>query len=90
MGDVGPGAASSGGTRRTVTERRAATFAELAQSLRHRSHDPQAVVHFVNRLAFCMFAEHEGLLPNEALVEGGMSASGMPGLPHQTPCWTSA
>ena len=45
-----------------VTERAAATFAELAQSLRERGHDPQAVAHFVNRLVFCMFAEDAGLL----------------------------
>ena len=47
-----------------VTERAAATFAELAQSLRERGHDPQTVAHFVNRLVFCMFAEDAGLLPD--------------------------
>ena len=50
-------------TRQTVTERAAATFAELAQGLRNRGHDPQTVAHFVNRLVFCMFAEDVGLLP---------------------------
>ena len=50
-------------TRQAVTERAAATFAELAQGLRDRDHDPQAVAHFVNRLVFCMFAEDVGLLP---------------------------
>ena len=53
-----------GETRQTVTERAAATFAELAQLLRDRGHDPQAVAHFVNRLVFCMFAEDVGLLPD--------------------------
>ena len=53
-----------GETRQTVTERAAATFAALAQSLRDRGHDPQAVAHFVNRLVFCMFAEDVGLLPD--------------------------
>ena len=53
-----------GETRQAVTERAAATFAELAQSLRDRSHDPQTVAHFVNRLVFCLFAEDVGLLPN--------------------------
>ena len=43
----------------------AATFAELAQGLRNRRHDPQAVAHFVNRLVFCMFAEDVGLLPDD-------------------------
>ena len=54
-----------GETRQTVTERAAATFAELAQGLRDRGHDPQAVAHFVNRLVFCMFAEDVGLLPDD-------------------------
>ena len=53
-----------GETRQTVTERAAATFAELAQGLRDRGHDPQRVAHFVNRLVFCMFAEDVGLLPD--------------------------
>ena len=52
-----------GETRQTVTERAAATFAELAQGLRDRGHAPQTVAHFVNRLVFCMFAEDVGLLP---------------------------
>ena len=53
-----------GETRQTLTERAAATFASLAQSLRERGHEPQAVAHFVNRLVFCMFAEDVGLLPD--------------------------
>ena len=51
-----------GETRQALTERAAATFAALAQSLRERGHEPQAVAHFVNRLVFCMFAEDVGLL----------------------------
>ena len=53
-----------GESRQALTERAAATFAELAQSLREHGHDPQAVAHFVNRLVFCMFAEDVGLLPD--------------------------
>ena len=53
-----------GESRQALTERAAATFAELARSLRERGHDPQAVAHFVNRLVFCMFAEDVGLLPD--------------------------
>ena len=53
-----------GESRQALTERAAATFAELAQSLRERGHEPQAVAHFVNRLVFCMFAEDVGLLPD--------------------------
>ena len=52
-----------GESRQALTERAAATFAVLAQSLRERGHAPQAVAHFVNRLVFCMFAEDVGLLP---------------------------
>ena len=51
-----------GETRQALTERAAATFASLAQSLRERGHNPQTVAHFVNRLVFCMFAEDVGLL----------------------------
>ena len=53
-----------GETRQALTERAAQRFATLAQSLRDRGHDPQAVAHFVNRLVFCMFAEDVGLLPD--------------------------
>ena len=53
-----------GESRQALTERAAATFAVLAQSLRARGHEAQAVAHFVNRLVFCMFAEDVGLLPN--------------------------
>ena len=52
-------------TRQMVTEQAAGKFAELAQSLRDRGHDPQTVAHFVNRLVFCMFAEDVGLLPSD-------------------------
>ena len=51
-----------GESRQALTERAAATFAALAQSLRERGHEAQAVAHFVNRLVFCMFAEDVGLL----------------------------
>ena len=53
-----------GESRQALTERAAATFAELAQSLRERGHDPQTAAHFVNRLVFCMFAEDVDLLPD--------------------------
>ncbi len=53
-----------GESRQALTERAAATFAALAQSLRARGHAPPAVAHFVNRLVFCMFAEDVGLLPD--------------------------
>ena len=59
-----PGRLRPGESRQALTGRAAATFAELAQSLRERGHNPQAVAHFVNRLVFCMFAEDVGLLPD--------------------------
>ena len=52
-------------TRQMLTERAAQNFAQLAQGLRERGCDPQAVAHFVNRLVFCMFAEDVDLLPNK-------------------------
>ena len=53
-----------GETRQALTEQAAESFATLAQTLRGRGHDPQAVAHFVNRLVFCMFADDVGLLPS--------------------------
>ena len=52
-----------GVTRQALTERAAAAFASVAQALRGRGHDPQAVAHFINRLVFCMFADDVDLLP---------------------------
>ena len=52
-----------GVTRQALTEQAAAAFASVAQTLRGRGHDPQAVAHFINRLVFCMFADDVGLLP---------------------------
>ena len=67
-----------GETRQMVTESAAATFAELAQSLRGRGHDPQTVAHFVNRLVFCMFAEDAGLLPADMFTRMLEQARGRP------------
>ena len=67
-----------GETRQAVTERAAATFAELAQLLRDRGHDPQTVAHFVNRLVFCMFAEDVGLLPGNMFTRMLKHARGQP------------
>jgi hypothetical protein len=46
-----------------ITEKAARHFAEIAQSLRSRGHDPQRVAHFLDRILFCLFAEDAGLLP---------------------------
>ena len=53
-----------GETRQSLTERVASSFASVAQALRERGYEPQAVAHFVNRLVFCMFADDVGLLPD--------------------------
>jgi type II restriction/modification system DNA methylase subunit YeeA len=52
-------------TRQLVTEQAAQNFANMAQRLRERGHDPQEVAHFINRLVFCMFAEDVELLPKK-------------------------
>jgi enamine deaminase RidA (YjgF/YER057c/UK114 family) len=49
-----------------LTEQVAGNFADIAQNLRKRGHDPVKVAHFVNQLVFCMFAEDVGLLPKAA------------------------
>ena len=54
-----------GESRQVLTERAAATFAELAQSLREPGREPQQVAHFVNRMVFCMVAEDVGLAPGQ-------------------------
>ncbi|MCB4822960.1 class I SAM-dependent DNA methyltransferase [Roseicella aerolata] len=60
-------------TRAALTEEAAGELGELAQRLRFRGHDPQAVAHFVCRLAFCFFAADVKLLPRQ-LLEGMLNA----------------
>ncbi len=47
-----------------VTERVAAEFAKLADSLESRGVEPQRAAHFLMRLLFCVFADSIGLLPD--------------------------
>ena len=68
-----------GESRQALTERAAATFAELAFVLQQRGHDPHTVAHFVNRLVFCMFAEDVGLLPNHMFTRMLEQARQQPG-----------
>ncbi len=68
-----------GETRQAATERAAAAFAALAQSLRDRGLDPRAVAQFVNRLVFCMFAEDAGLLPGAMFTQMLEQARKRPG-----------
>jgi len=46
-----------------ITEQAARHFAEIAQSLRSRGHEPEHVAHFLDRILFCLFAEDADLLP---------------------------
>ena len=56
-----------GQTREALTRDAAKRFAELAERLRGRGHNPQAVAHFVQRLVFCLFADDVDLLPRGLL-----------------------
>jgi type II restriction/modification system DNA methylase subunit YeeA len=51
-------------TREALTEKAAGQFADLAQRLRNRPCDPHRVAHFMNKMLFCLFAEHIGILPS--------------------------
>jgi len=51
-------------TIQALTDEAARKFAELAQRLRMAGNEPDKVAHFINRLAFCMFAEDVNLLPS--------------------------
>jgi len=57
-----------GQTTQQITETAAGRLADLAQQLRGRGYDPQAVAHFLNRLLFCLFAEDAGLLPTQLVT----------------------
>ncbi|MEO5952399.1 MAG: type IIL restriction-modification enzyme MmeI, partial [Chloroflexia bacterium] len=50
-------------TAAQVTEKAAAEFGLLAESLRSRGADPEEAAHFLMRILFCLFAEDTGLLP---------------------------
>ena len=51
-----------GVTSEAITEKASGHFAEIAESMRKRGLDPQAVAHFLVRVVFCLFAEDVGLL----------------------------
>ncbi|MEK6721678.1 MAG: DNA methyltransferase [Chloroflexota bacterium] len=59
-----------------ITEKAARHFAELAQALRSRGHDPDAVAHFLDRILFCLFAEDAGLLPKGIFQRLSMASHG--------------
>ena len=51
-----------GVTSEAITEKASGHFAEIAESMRQRGLDPQAVAHFLVRVVFCLFAEDVRLL----------------------------
>ncbi len=59
-----------------ITEKAARTFAELAQGMRSRGHDSEAVAHFLDRILFCLFAEDAGLLPKQILARLSAASKG--------------
>jgi hypothetical protein len=64
-----------GRTVREITADAAGRFADIAQSMTGRGHDPQKVAHFLIQCLFCMFAEDIGLLPKQ-LFERVMAKRG--------------
>lgn len=54
-----------GRTVQDVTAEAAGRFAQIAQALTSRGHDPQKVAHFLIQCLFAMFAEDSDLLPEK-------------------------
>ncbi len=59
-----------------ITEKAAKHFAEIAQGMRSRGHDSEAVAHFLDRILFCLFAEDAGLLPKGILSRLSVASKG--------------
>jgi hypothetical protein len=57
-----------GVTSQAITEKASGHFAEIAEAMRQRGLDPQAVAHFLVRVVFCLFAEDVGLLERGLLT----------------------
>ncbi len=51
-----------------ITRFAAGRFAQIAQSMRNRGYEPEAVAHHLNRVVFCLFAEDARLLPARILT----------------------
>ncbi len=68
-----------------ITEKAARHFAELAQSLRARGHDPEAVAQFLDRILFVLFAEDAGLLPKHILSRLSAASKGRSDLSPKAP-----
>jgi hypothetical protein len=54
-----------GRTVQEITADAAGRFADIAQSMTSRGHDPQKIAHFLIQCLFCMFAEDIELLPKQ-------------------------
>ncbi len=63
-----------GRTRAAVTENVAKAFAQLAQRLRERNHEPHQVARFISQLLYCMFAEDAGLFEDKHLLKEVLEA----------------
>jgi hypothetical protein len=55
-------------TRESVTAKAAASFANIAVTLRQH-YDERRVAHFINKLVFCLFAEDIELLPDRVFAD---------------------
>ena len=55
-------------TRTAITKQAAELFADLAQILEQRGHEPHKVAHFLNKMLFCMFAESAASIGADPLL----------------------
>jgi hypothetical protein len=67
-----------GVTIKAITEKACAQFADIAEVMRQRGLDPQAVAHFLVRVVFCLFAEDVGLLERGLFTKLVMKAGNDP------------
>ncbi|MEI7947745.1 MAG: DNA methyltransferase [bacterium] len=67
-----------GQTSEAVTRLAAEKIADIAESMRKRNLDAQAVAHFLDRVVFCMFAEDIGLLPTAIFTRIAQTAAKEP------------
>jgi hypothetical protein len=57
-----------GTTREAITQEAASQFAEIAQTMRDRGLDPQAVARFLDRIVFILFAQSVDLLQDRLVA----------------------
>ena len=66
-----------------LTHDAAERFGGLGRRLQERGHDPRAVAHFLNRVIFCLFAEHAGILVGKPFVRMVKALQARPRLAKQ-------